>query len=56
MFEINPGVGVAPDQDGEEESGDDGADQHDEQPEQSLTAGSVQGVVVEPGEQIVNKI
>ena len=48
MFEIDPSVGVAPDQDGEEEGADDGRHEHDEQAEQSLATRSVQGVIVEP--------
>ena len=50
VFEVYPGVGVAPHQDGEEQGGDDGADQHGEQPEESLAASGIQGVIVEPGE------
>lgn len=47
MFEVNPGVGVAPDEDGEEHGRDDGAGQHDTQPEEPLTTGVVQSPVVE---------
>ena len=52
MFEVDPGVGVAPDEDGEEEGGDDSTDQHDEQSEESLSAGGIQSVIVEPEESI----
>ena len=48
VFEVYPGVGVAPDEDGEEHGRDDGAGEHDEQSEESLSAGSVQRVIVEP--------
>ena len=52
MFEVDPCVGVAPDEDGEEEGRDDGTDQHDEQSEESLSAGGVQSVIIEPEESI----
>ena len=46
MLEVNPGMRVAPDEDCEEEGADDGGHQHDEQTKQSLSTGSVQGVIV----------
>ena len=47
VFEVYPGVRVAPDQDGEEHGRDDGAGEHDEQSEESLPTGVVQSSVVE---------
>ena len=49
VFEVYPGVGVAPHEDGEEEGADHGRHQHHEQPEQPVPARGVQGVVVESG-------
>ena len=41
-----PCVRVAPDEDCEEHGADDGGHQHDEQAKQSLSTGSVQGIIV----------
>ena len=46
VLEVNPGVRVAPNEDREEEGTDDGRHQHDEQTKQSLSTGSIQGVIV----------
>ena len=46
VLEVNPGVRVAPNEDREEEGADDGRHQHDEQTKQSLSTGSIQGVIV----------
>ena len=48
VFEVNPRVGVAPDQNGEKEGADNSRDQHDEQSKQSFSTGSIQCIVVKP--------
>lgn len=50
MFKVDPRVRVAPDEDGEEESGGRHRDQHQDQPEQGGVAGGHQSGVVGPGE------
>ena len=50
MLEVDPGVGVAPDQDGEEEGADAGRDKHHEQPEQALVTGGNKSVIVKSEE------
>ena len=40
MFEVNPCVRVAPDQDGEEEHTDAGGDKHDEETKETLVTSS----------------
>ena len=47
VFKVNPGMRVAPNEDCEEQGADDGGHQHDEQAKQSLSTGSVQGIIVE---------
>ena len=46
MFEVDPGVRVAPDEDGEEKSGERRREEHDDQPEQAAVADRDQRRVV----------
>ena len=54
VFEVNPRVGVAPDQNGEKEGADNSRHQHDEQAKQSFPTGSIQCIVVKPKEFFLN--
>ena len=48
VLEVDPGVRVAPDQDGEDEGAQRGRDQHDHQAEQALVACGHECTVVQP--------
>ena len=48
MLEVDPGVRVAPDEDGEEESGQGRRQQHDDHAEQAAVAQGHEGGVVGP--------
>ena len=47
VLEVDPGVRVAPDEQGEDERADRGRDQHDDQPQQPGLAGRHQGAVIQ---------
>ncbi len=49
MFEVYPGVRVAPDEDSEEEGAQRGGEEHHHQPEESLVTRRHQRSVVQPG-------
>jgi hypothetical protein len=48
VFEVDPGVRVAPDQDGEEESGEGGRQQQDDQAQEAAVAQGHERRVVRP--------
>ena len=47
VLEVDPGVRVAPDEQGEDEGAHRGRDQHDDQPQQPGLAGRHQGAVIQ---------
>jgi hypothetical protein len=49
VFEVYPGVRVAPDEDSEEEGAQRGGEEHHHQPEESLVTRRHQRSVVQPG-------